>query len=190
VRTSSAIHALVRPHGKKRALELAAVVAVVGGLLVAVSGAFAAGSTGGSVRMFGIPKGAGGAFMFTGAIGDYGSTQRETASGAPNANGDFVKFTLKHGTFIADATGFFHALNTAKFSFNKTTCSVAGDASGPASLSDGTGSYAGISGTLRVTGTFAELGPRLKNGKCNPSQNAKPVAQFNAVTGSGHVSIG
>jgi hypothetical protein len=41
-----------------------------------------------------------------------------------------------------------------------------------------------------VSGTFAEVGPRLKNGKCNTSQKAKPLAQFNTVTGTGHVSFG
>jgi hypothetical protein len=190
MRTTSAFHAALGRHGKKRALELTAVLAVMASLLAAVSGAFAAAGTGGSVRMFGTPKGAGGAFMFTGAIGDYGSTQRETATGSPSANGDFVKFTLKHGTFVADATGFFKALNTARFSFNKATCSFSSGASGPATLSAGTGEYAGISGTLTVSGTFAEVGPRLKNGKCNESQNAKPLAQFNEITGTGHVSFG
>lgn len=166
-------------------------VAVVGGLLAAGSGALAAAApSGGRVRMFGTPNGAGGRFMFTGAIGDYGTTQRENANGSPNANGNYVKFTLKHGTFVANATGFFTALNKAKFSFDKATCSVAGGATGSATLSSGTGQYAGISGTLKVSGTFAEVGPRLKNGKCNPSQNAKPLAQFNQVTGTGSVSFG
>jgi hypothetical protein len=190
VGASRAAHAVMPTRGRKRTLELAAVLVVVASLLAVVSGAFAAGGTGGSVRMFGTPKGAGGAFMFTGAIGDYGSTQRETASGSPNANGDFVRFTLKHGTFVADATGFFNALNHAKFSFDNATCSGTFGATGPATLSQGTGQYAGISGTLRVSGTFAQIGPRLKNGKCNMSQNAKPVAQFNTVTGTGHVSFG
>jgi hypothetical protein len=180
----------VAKHGRKRALELAAVLVVIASLLAVVSGALAAATKGGSVRMFGIPKGAGGTFMFTGAIGDFGSTQRMTATGSPNANGDFVKFTLKHGTFVADATGFFNALNHAKPAFNKATCSGTLLASGRATLSAGTGQYAGISGTLRVTGTFAEIGSKLKNGKCNMSQTAKPVAAFNAVTGTGHVSFG
>jgi hypothetical protein len=190
VRASRAAHAAVAGHGRKRTLELTAVLVVIASLLAVVSGAFAAGTSGGSVRMFGTPKGAGGAFMFTGAIGDYGSTQRMTATGSPSANGDFVKFSLKHGTFVADATGFFAALNKARFAFDKATCSGSFGATGPATLSAGTGRYAGISGTLRVTGTFAEVGPRLKNGKCNMSQKAKPLAQFNAVTASGHVSFG
>ena len=41
-----------------------------------------------------------------------------------------------------------------------------------------------------MTGSFAEVGPRLKNGQCNMSDAAKPLAQFNAVTASGHVSFG
>jgi len=192
VRARRATHAASARHGKKRAVELTAVLAVLVGLLAVGSGAFAAAGkpTGGSVRMFGMPRGAGGNFMFTGAIGDYGTTQRMNANGSPNPNGNFVKFTLKRGTFVADVTGFFNALNHAKFSFNKATCSASGAATGPATLSGGTGLYAHISGALKVTGTFAQVGPRLKNGKCNPSQNAKPLAQFNVVTGSGRVSFG
>jgi hypothetical protein len=189
VRASRAAHAVVATPGRKRTVGLS-VVGVIAILLAVVSGALAAGSKGGSVRLFGTPKGSGGAFMFTGAIGDYGSTQRQNANGSPNANGNFVRFRLHHGTFVADATGFFNALNHAKGSFDKATCSGSFGATGPATLSDGTGQYAGISGSLKVTGTFAQVGPRLKNGKCSESQNAKPLSQFNAVTATGHVSFG
>lgn len=176
--------------GRVGALRIAAAVAVLGSLAAIGSVALAASTpAGGNVRMFGVPKGGGGNFMFTGAIGDYGSTQRMTASGTPNVNGGYVKFTLKQGTFVANATGFFNALNKAKFSFSAATCSVSFAATGPATLAAGTGQYAGISGTIKVSGTFAEIAPRRKNGKCNDSQNAKPVAQFNAVTGSGKVSF-
>ena len=185
-----AVRADVGRHARRRALRLTAVLAAIGSLLAVVSGAFAAGATGGSVKMFGTPKGSGGAFMFTGAIGDFGSTQRQTASGSPSANGDFVKFKLKHGTFVADVTSFFNALNHARPTFDKATCSGSFTVSGNAALSAGTGQYARISGTLKVSGTFAEVGPRLKNGACNASQNAKPLAQFNSVTGTGHVSFG
>jgi hypothetical protein len=191
MRSRMAADAPVARAGVGRLLRSAVVLAVLGMLAGVGSIASAAGTqSGGAVKMFGVPKGAGGAFMFTGAIGDFGQTQRENANGAPNANGDYVKFTLKHGTFVANATGFFNALNHAKFSFNKATCSGSVGAAGPATLSDGTGSYAGISGTLRVVGTFAQIGPRLKNGKCNMSNNAKPVSQFNVVTAAGHVSFG
>lgn len=191
MRARRAIHGVAAQNGAVPVLKLAAVLAVIGSLLVVGSGAFAAGTpAGGSVRMFGTPKGAGGNFMFTGAIGDYGSTQRENANGSPNANGNYVKFTLKKGTFVANATGLFVALNKAKFTFNAATCSASGSGTGPATLSDGTGLYTGISGTLKVTATFAEVGPRLKNGKCNQSNNAKALSQFQSVTGSGHVSFG
>jgi hypothetical protein len=183
-------HAAVGQHARKRALALAAVVAAIGSLFAIVSGALAAGSTGGSVRMFGTPKGDGGSFMFVGGIGDFGVGRHTNASGATDPNGDFVHFTLKHGTFVADATAFFNALNHAKFSFSKTTCSGTFGGSGSATLSDGTGQYAGISGTLQVTGTFAAVSPRLKNGKCNVSQKAKPLAQFNLVTATGHLNFG
>ena len=190
MRARRAAHAAVATRGRKRTLGLSAVLVVIASLLAVVSGAVAAGASGGSVRLFGTPKGAGGSAMFTGAIGDFGSTQRETASGTPSGNGDFVKFTLKHGTFVANATGLFNALNHVKFSFDKATCSGSGAGTGSATLSAGTGQYAGISGTLRVTATFAEVGPRLKNGKCNMSQKARPLAQSSTIAGTGHVSLG
>jgi hypothetical protein len=189
VRARRAALAAVATRGRTRTLGLTAALVVIASLL-AVSGAFAAGASGGSVRIFGTPKGGGGPVIFTGAIGDFGSTQRETANGSPNDNGDFVEFKLKHGTFVANATGLFNALNKAKFTFDKATCSGSGGATGSATLSQGTGQYAGISGTLRVTITFAEVGPRLKNGKCNMNQNAKPLSQFGAISGSGQVSFG
>jgi hypothetical protein len=190
VRARKAAHAAVARHGRKRILRLSAVLVAIASLLAIVSGGVAAGATGGNVRVFGIPKGGGGPVVFTGAIGDFGTTQRETASGTPNANGDFVKFTLKYGTFVGDGTSLFNAINHAKFSFNSSTCSGSGGGTGTVTLSGGTGQYAGISGTFRVTVTFAEVGPRLKNGKCNMKQNAKPLAQTGAITGSGHVSFG
>ena len=166
-------------------------LAVLAALLAVGSGAVAAATpAGGSVRMFGTPKGSGGTFMFTGAIGDYGTAQRQNANGSPSAAGGYVKFNLKLGTFVANATSLFTALGNARFSFNAATCSGSGGATGSAILSGGTGKYAGISGTLRVTATFAQIGSRLKNGKCNMSNNAKPLSQFSLVTGSGHVSFG
>ena len=83
MRKSSMIHAAVAARGRKRTVELVAVLVVIASLLAVVSGASAAGTSGGSVRIFGTPRGGGGPVIFTGAIGDFGSTQRETANGSP-----------------------------------------------------------------------------------------------------------
>ncbi len=51
--------------------------------------------------------------------------------------------------------------------------------------------YKGISGTLKLTETFAAYGPYyttgLRKGKCNTSNNSTPTAQWGAVTGVGTV---
>jgi hypothetical protein len=53
-----------------------------------------------------------------------------------------------------------------------------------ATVSNGSGLYKGISGTLKATVTFAFIG-RKKNGKCN--MNGKPAAQYSSVVVSRNV---
>jgi hypothetical protein len=61
-------------------------------------------------------------------------------------------------------------------------------------LLDGTGLYAGITGTLKLTITEAFILPVYASGKnkgqCNESQNAQPVADYGSIIGSGTVSFG
>ena len=56
---------------------------------------------------------------------------------------------------------------------------------------NGTRAYAGISGTLHITETFAAVGPLFKagakKGECNVSNNAQPVAFWGSITGSGTI---
>jgi hypothetical protein len=51
--------------------------------------------------------------------------------------------------------------------------------------------YTGISGTLRITQTFAAVGPPYKTGpkkgECNTSNNAQPNAFYGSITGRGTV---
>jgi hypothetical protein len=170
-----------------------AVSALLGSVVALSSAAAAASPAGGKVNVFGSAKNSSATLLFTGAIGDAGRAVQINANGTPNPNGNYLRFTLKHGTFEGNATGLNTAINKAKFSFNSATCSGFGGGSGPVTLFDGTGSYAGISGTLHVTVTFAEVAPRYTSGKhkgqCNQNQNATPVAQYTAVAGSGTVSF-
>ena len=130
--------------------------------------------------------------LFTGAIGDYGKTVRQTASGVASKNGNYIKFNLKRGTFVGNGTALFAKLNNATPAFNNATCSGGFTASGRVTLGTGTGTYAGIGGSLNVSVTFAFVGPRFKSGKhkgkCNG--NANPVAQIGTIAGSGRVSLG
>ena len=77
---------------------------------------------------------------------------------------------------------------------NATTCSVVFGGAGPITLFDGTGAYAGITGTLHMTERFAGIGARYtsgaKKGQCNMSNNAAPVAFYGSITGTGKVSFG
>lgn len=180
-----------------------AVVSVVllGSLLIAGGPAFAATApstpVGGPVRLFATPNGnGGGTIVITGAIGDYGHTLSINKNGTTNSNGNYVKVSLHKGTFEINST----ALNAktsnlgSQTPINKATCSMAASVSAPVTLLDGTGLYAGVTGTLNVTISVAFILPLFTSGKdkgqCNESQNAQPVAAYSSIIGTGSVSFG
>ena len=76
---------------------------------------------------------------------------------------------------------------------NKTTCTFDFTGTGPVTLFNGTGLYKGISGTLRITITFAGVGPVYSTGahkgQCNFSNNAPLVAQYGSIMGKGAVKF-
>jgi len=126
--------------------------------------------------------------LITGAIGDYGKAISETASGKVDPNGNFEKVTLKRGGFVIDATALNKKLNHSKPQINKTTCSVVFGGTGSGVLEDGTGAYAGISGKLAITVTFAGITPKTAKG-CNLANNAPVYGQYQSITGTGQVSF-
>jgi hypothetical protein len=102
-----------------------------------------------------------------------------------------VKLQLKKGTLLVNATQFNSVLNNAQpTDYDATTCSASVTGSGPVQIVSGTKAYAGITGSVNLTGTFAFIGPFKKNGQCNTSNNANPVAQWTSITGAGTVSFG
>ena len=125
----------------------------------------------------------------TGAIGDYGTTISQDKNGNPDPNGDFQKVTLKHGGFLVDATALDQRLNKLRPTINPTNCSVFGSASGPTKVLNGTGAYTGVSGTVRITVTFAGIGPKKADGSCNLSNNAPTHGAVTVITGTGRVSF-
>jgi hypothetical protein len=171
-------------------------VSMIGALLLATTAAFAATAhttpAGGAVKVWVTPKGANGSkgkIVVTGAIGDFGTTTNTNKAGKPNPNGAYVKIKLHRGTFMVNSVALNKKLNSLKPSFNSATCSAAASGTGSVTLFDGTGLYAGISGKIKITVSFAFVGPHLANGKCNSSQSAKPLAQYQSSQGSGHVSF-
>jgi hypothetical protein len=176
--------------GVKKAVLGAAMVAA----LLAAGAAFAATPhatpAGGAIRVFATPgKGNTGKIVITGAIGDFGTTINTNKAGKPNPNGNYVKIKLHQGTFMVNSVALNKKLNHLNPSFNAATCSAAAVGTGSVTLFDGTGLYAGISGKVKIAVAFAFVGPRLADGKCNPSMKAKPLAQYQSIQGTGKVSF-
>jgi hypothetical protein len=74
-------------------------------------------------------------------------------------------------------------------SFNPKTCLMQINQKGTFKLSGGTGKYKGISGSGTYTLSILAVGPKLKNGTCNPSQTALPVAWQQEIAAVGKVKL-
>jgi hypothetical protein len=159
-----------------------------------VWGAAAAAPAGGPIALFAtIGKDSSQKVVIAGAIGDWGKVVPVDKNGKPTQNGNFVKVTLEKGTFELDAT----ALNKKMASprpqvASDRTCSVWVSGSSPVKLFNGTGLYAGISGTVNVTMTFTGIGGRFQSGakKGQCEQNQDPLAMLGSVAGRGTVHFG
>ena len=183
-----------------RLIKSMAAIAVLGGC-AAIGGSVAMASTpiSGSVQVWAtIPNnGNSGTFpvLLTGAVGDYGNALNANASGqvVKGQKDGYKLFVLKHGSILLNGKNLNAALNnpnTPPTTQNNTTCSATFVVTEPVPVVKGTKAYAGITGSITVTVSFAELGPKNKNGSCNESNNAKPVSTYGSVTGTGSVSYG
>jgi hypothetical protein len=177
-----------------RVAKTALGVAVLGSLLFSGASAFGASApAGGTIKVWLTPAangGGGGSVVITGAIGDYGKTNKVNSAGKIDKKGAFGNFVLKKGTILVDR----RQLNAATQSsqptdFNAVTCSASQTATAPVPIVSGTKAYAGVSGTVNITFTFALVLP-LTNGKCDMNTNANPIAQYGSVAGTGTVSFG
>jgi len=173
-------------------------VAVLGSVLLGGSPAFAATApgapAGGPVKLFATPSdGLHATILMTGAIGDYGNALTIDKNGTPDPNGNYVKVTLQKGGFEINSTTLNAKANKAQPTFDTATCSAALYVAGPLTLSNGTGLYSGIVGTLTVSETAAFILPRYTGGKnkgeCNTSNSAQPVKQYASIIGTGTVSF-
>jgi hypothetical protein len=131
-----------------------------------------------------------GKVVVAGAIGDWGTTLTIDKNGKADANGNYVKVTLKKGGFEINST----ALNKQTADprpqvASDTTCSVSASGRAPVTLFNGTGLYKGINGTVNVTLTFTGVGSRYqsgtKKGQCNHGPN--PLAVLGTVIGRGTI---
>lgn len=163
-------------------------------LIVGASVALGAGSSGtpagGRIHLFVQPgKTQGnGKVLFTGAVGDYGSSHSVSTHGKK-----FGTATLTKGTIKIDLTAVNKKANNASPTVDAATCSGSVSVSAAAPIVSGTGLYGGIHGTVKVTELFGFIGSTYKSGpkkgQCNMSNSAPTVAQMAAVYGSGTVSF-
>jgi len=181
------------------AVRAALGVAVLGGFLFGGASAFGATApAGGTVNFWGTPNsnGPGGTILLTGAIGDYGKTISVNSAGKPEKKGGYTEAVLKKGSILVNTTQLNSAVNAAfnQGSENAATCSASITVTGSLPIVSGTKAYAGITGTLTDTISFAAYGPYYthgsKKGQCNEGSNATPTDQWASSTGSGTVSFG
>ena len=156
------------------------------------------GSTGsrtGTVHIWVTPgQGAVDKIILTGVIGDFGTATSITRHGKVDVNGNYVRVVLRHGSFKVNAVAFNKKGSDTPPHINQRTCSVWASFAGNVSLFHGTGAYAGITGKVRITTSFAVIGPRFRSGahkgKCNLGSNAAPLAEFDGqITGSGKITV-
>jgi hypothetical protein len=127
--------------------------------------------------------------VLTGAIGDFGTTTAINKNGEKDPEGTYIEAVLREGTFTLNATALDARLNEAQPALDQATCSGWLVQSGPVWLTNGTGRYVGISGTLQMTVTLAFIAPRYTSGKDNGQcdNNTQPLSRYESVTGSGTV---
>ncbi len=132
-----------------------------------------------------------GKILLTGTIGDYGSVVTTNAKGQPTKKSVYRTLELKKGTMLVDIAAFNKAV-TADFAHatsNLTTCSISFTVKAPITILSGTKAYAGVTGSVMMTGNLAEIGPRTKSGACTTKTTAAPLATYFEITGSGTVSL-
>lgn len=180
---------------RKRTLPLAGALLATSSTvaLLTTAGVAAAAPTGGPIALLAtIGNGPAGKILVAGAIGDWGTALTIDKNGKADPNGNYVKVTLRKGTFEIDST----ALNKKTANprpqvASDITCSVSARGSAPVTLFNGTGLYTGITGTVSATLTFTGVGSRYasgaKKGQCEHTGN--PLAMLGTVIGNGTVQF-
>jgi hypothetical protein len=168
-----------------------ACVCLVVGASVALGASSSKTPAGGAIAILVTPGGTQGQgkILFTGAVGDYGSSSPTESSGGKK----FGIATLTKGTIKIDLTAIAAKVDGANPSVDEATCSASITETAPAPVLSGTGLYAGIHGTLQITESFGFIGSTYKTGakkgQCNMSNSAPTVAEMGQVYGNGTVSF-
>jgi hypothetical protein len=126
--------------------------------------------------------------VIVGGFADWGSTTLTNVKGKRDPSGDYLKFTLRHGTFLAeDKPG---TITTNTITKQCTSVLITVD---HYVLSHGTGQYSGITGVLRGTLTSAWVVPRYdsgpKKGNCNWGYGSLPRNSYETLVAHGPASV-
>ena len=142
----------------------AGLLVLAGGLSLGTATASGATPVSGPTQLWGNLGSGGSGFkaVFTGAIGDSGLSVSATAQGKPSKkqNTGYRLFILKRGTIFFNTKQLDAAQNdnsTPPTTENNTTCSFTFVTTDPVTIISGTKAYAGISGSLNVTISFAAV---------------------------------
>jgi hypothetical protein len=144
---------------------------------------------GGHIAIYFTPQPHKSLILVAGAIGDYGSGVPVNAKGQHDPAGQFERVTLQHGSFIIDN----RKLNDASMARdpvrNPHTCSLVLDAHAPAALSGGTGRYAGISGAVMLSSSFAAIFPQKSGSTATCNFDTAPLRTALSTSAEGHISF-
>jgi hypothetical protein len=144
---------------------------------------------GGHIAIYFTPQPNKSLILVAGAIGDYGTGVPVNAQGQHDPAGRFERVTLQHGSFIVDNRKINAASMAKEPVRNPQTCSFVLDVHAPATLSGGTGRYAGISGTVTLSSSFAAIFPQKSGstGACN--FDTSPLKTALSTSAEGHISF-
>jgi hypothetical protein len=125
--------------------------------------------------------------VVTGAVGDFGTAFRINLAGKIDVNGNYVRMLLTKGKFRLNTQALNAKIRTTVPVLNPVTCSSSDSVTAVVRVLDGTGLYAGIGGTVKMTETEGSVYARLASGAC--VLNRLPISHAAALTGLGTVTF-
>jgi hypothetical protein len=177
-----ATHSKPKGLAMNRLLPLVAAAAAISPLVL-VGQSAAASTPKGVIHVYDVNTGGStGSVVVTGAIGDSG---KDITGASPDAN----QIVLSKGSFDVSTVGIQKSFSKAKPKGSPANCGVVLAASAPATLSDGTGAYEGISGKVVLTITSAAVLPTKADGTCDESPNSVAIGEVTISQGSGTISF-
>jgi len=139
--------------------------AIVSGVLVAGASAPASGTIHVLISQLNRANG-GGPVLVVGAIADAGTLSASfDKNGKVDPNGNYVNLLLSKGRIEINFTALSAAGAAATPQLFKATCSAYEATGATTTIVKGTGSYVGITGSIKITETVALSFPRFTSGK-------------------------